>query len=238
MKILVVDDHPLIRAAVRNVLTQIETDVAVHEAQNCPAALALVDVHPDFSLVLLDLHLPGMGGLDALSILRERYPEIPVVVLSAADDRDSVLQALDRGAMGFIPKSSSNDVMVNALRLVLAGGIYLPPEVLATSPAGTAPAANPSASPAARPATTPADLGLTERQAQVLALMVQGKPNKLICRELGLAVSTVKIHITAILKALKVNNRTQAVIAAGRLGLKLDGIKNSARRAPDSARDA
>ena len=238
MKILVVDDHPLIRAAVRNVLTQIETDVAVHEAQNCPAALALVDAHPDFTLVLLDLHLPGMGGLDALSILRERYPEIPVVVLSAANDRDSVLQALDRGAMGFIPKSSSNDVMVSALRLVLAGGIYLPPEVLAASSVGTAHAASPPAFPTARPTTAPADLGLTERQAQVLALMVQGKPNKLICRELGLAESTVKIHITAILKTLKVSNRTQAVIAAGRLGLKLDGVKSGARLAPQPARDA
>lgn len=238
MKILVVDDHPLIRAAVRNVLTQIETGVAVHEAQNCTAALALVDAHPDFSLVLLDLHLPGMGGLDALSILRERFPEIPVVVLSAADDRDSVLQALDRGAMGFIPKSSSNDVMVNALRLVFAGGIYLPPEVLATSAAGTARAASPYTSPTAGPATTPAGLGLTGRQAQVLALMVQGKPNKLICRELGLAESTVKIHITAILKTLKVNNRTQAVIAAGRLGLDLDGVTSRARLASGPARDA
>ena len=238
MKILVVDDHPLIRAAVRNVLTQLETDVAVHEAQNCPAALALVDAHPDFTLVLLDLHLPGMGGLDALSILRERYPEIPVVVLSAADDRDSVLQALDRGAMGFIPKSSSNDVMVSALRLVLAGGIYLPPEVLAASSVGTTHAASPPAFPTARPTTAPADLGLTERQAQVLALMVQGKPNKLICRELGLAESTVKIHITAIFKALKVSNRTQAVIAAGRLGLKLDGVKSGARPAPQPVRDA
>lgn len=237
MKILVVDDHPLIRAAVRNVLTQLETDVAVHEAQNCPAALALVDAHPDFTLVLLDLHLPGMGGLDALSILRERYPEIPVVVLSAADDRDSVLQALDRGAMGFIPKSSSNDVMVNALRLVLAGGIYLPPEVLAASSVGAAHAASPPAFPTARPTTAPADLGLTERQAQVLTLMVQGKPNKLICRELGLAESTVKIHITAILKALKVTNRTQAVIAAGRLGLKLDGVKSGARLVPQPVRD-
>jgi DNA-binding NarL/FixJ family response regulator len=228
LKILVVDDHPLIRAAVRNVLTQLEADVEVHEAQDCPAALALVETHPDLTLVLLDLHLPGMGGLDALSILRERYPEIPAVVLSAADDRESVLQALDRGAMGFIPKSSSNAVMVSALRLVLSGGVYLPPEVLATH---VAQAANTPAVSAPRPATSPATLGLTERQVQVLALMVQGKPNKLICRELGLAERTVKVHITAILKALKVSNRTQAVIAAGRMGIRLDGVKGCARGA-------
>jgi DNA-binding NarL/FixJ family response regulator len=224
LKILVVDDHPLIRAAVRNVLTQLEADVEVYEAQNCPAALALVETHPDLTLVLLDLHLPGMGGLDALSILRERYPEIPAVVLSAADDRESVLQALDRGAMGFIPKSSSNAVMVSALRLVLSGGVYLPPEVLA---APVAQAADTPAVSAPRPAT----LGLTERQAQVLALMVQGKPNKLICRELNLAERTVKVHITAILKALKVSNRTQAVIAAGHLGIRLDRVKGGARGA-------
>lgn len=224
MKILVVDDHPLIRAAVRNVLTQLEAGVEVLEAQDCAAALALVEMHPDLTLVLLDLHLPGMGGLDALTILRERYPEIPAVVLSSADDRESVLQALDRGAMGFIPKSSSNAVMVSALRLVLSGGVYLPPEVLA---APVVQAADTSAASGPRPAT----LGLTERQAQVLGLMVQGKPNKLICRELGLAERTVKVHITAILKALKVSNRTQAVIAAGRLGIRLDGIKGAARGA-------
>ena len=224
MKILVVDDHPLIRTAVRNVLTQVEADVEVHEAQDCPAALALVETHPDLTLVLLDLHLPGMGGLDALSILRERYPEIPAVVLSAADDRESVLQALDRGAMGFIPKSSPNAVMVSALRLVLSGGVYLPPEVLA---APVAQAADTPAVSAPRPATP----GFTQRQAQVLALMVQGKPNKLICRELGLAERTVKVHITAILKALKVSNRTQAVIATGRLGIRLNGVKGGARGA-------
>jgi DNA-binding NarL/FixJ family response regulator len=221
LKILVVDDHPLIRAAVRNVLTQLEADVEVHEAQNCPAALALVETHPDLTLVLLDLHLPGMGGLDALSILRERYPEIPAVVLSAADDRESVLQALDRGAMGFIPKSSSNAVMVSALRLVLSGGVYLPPEVLA------APVARPRTHllPAPRPAT----LGPTGAPPCAGAA-VQGKPNKLICRELNLPAH-VNVHITAILKALKVSNRTQAVIAAGHLGIRLDRVKGGARGA-------
>jgi DNA-binding NarL/FixJ family response regulator len=227
LKILVVDDHPLIRQAVRHVLTQLEAGVEVQEAHDCTTALALVDAHPDLTLVLLDLNLPGMGGLDALSVMRERYPEIPVVVLSATDDRDHVLQALDRGAMGFIPKSSSNDVMVSALRLVLSGGVYLPTEVLAAPVAGM-----PHAASASFPLTArPADFGLTERQAEVLALIVQGKPNKLICRELGLAESTVKIHITAILKALKVTNRTQAVIATGRLGIKLDGVKGGARGA-------
>jgi DNA-binding NarL/FixJ family response regulator len=131
-----------------------------------------------------------------------------VVVLSASEQPDTVMRALDAGAMGFIPKTSSNQVLLGALRLVLSGGVYLPAEVLRRSPIQAS-------------AASYRDLGLTQRQAQVLALMVQGKPNKIICRELALAEGTVKIHVTAILKALDVTNRTQAVIAVGKLGLKL-----------------
>jgi len=128
-----------------------------------------------------------------------------------------VVRAIDAGAMGFIPKTSPSQVLVQALRLVLAGGVYLPREALRKDSMSTAPQV-PQDPGALR---SPREVGLTDRQAQVLALMVQGKPNKLICRELNLAESTVKIHITAILKALNVSNRTQAVIAVSRLGLKL-----------------
>jgi DNA-binding NarL/FixJ family response regulator len=131
-----------------------------------------------------------------------------VVVLSASEQPDIVMRALDAGAMGFIPKTSSNEVLLGTLRLVLSGGVYLPAEVLRRSPIQAS-------------AASYRDLGLTQRQAQVLALVVQGKPNKIICRELALAEGTVKIHVTAILKALDVTNRTQAVIAVGKLGLKL-----------------
>jgi DNA-binding NarL/FixJ family response regulator len=212
LKILVIDDHPLIREAVRNVLGRLGESIVALEAADCDCALSIVDEHPDLDLILLDLGLPGTSGMDALGMLRERHPAVPVVVLSASDDRDTVVEALDRGAMGFIPKSSSNEIMLNALRLVLSGGVYLPPKVFISNHA-TLPAPMPVA-----------NLGLTERQLQVLVLMVQGKPNKLICRELGLAESTVKIHVTAILKALHVTSRTQAVIAVGRMGIKLDGI--------------
>ena len=119
--------------------------------------------------------------------------------------------------MGYIPKSQSSQVMINALRLVLAGGVYLPSEMMRRSPSSIA---SPQHSPAQSNASY-RDIGLTERQAQVLALLIQGKPNKLICRDLNLAEGTVKIHITAILKALKVSNRTQAVIEVSRLGLRL-----------------
>jgi DNA-binding NarL/FixJ family response regulator len=215
MKVLVVDDHPLVRDALRGHLQTLEVGAEVLEARSGTEALQLVDRHPDLDLLLLDLSLPGMNGFSTLTVVRERHPEIPVAVLSATQDRETVLNALDRGAMGFIPKSSAVPVMLSALRLVLSGGVYLPPELL-----------GPSAAPldSLGPAPTPADLGLSERQAQVLALIIQGKPNKIISRELGLAESTVKTHVTAILRALKVANRTQAVLAVGRIGMRLDGV--------------
>lgn len=219
MKVLVVDDHPLVRDALREHLRRLEDGAEVFEACTGAEALVLAGRHPDADLVLLDLNLPDAHGFSTLTMLRERHPAIPVVVLSANQDQNTVLAAIDHGAMGFIPKTSGTEVMLNALRLVFSGGVYLPPEALASrlSPPG-------EPSPQRRigdAVQTPADLGLTERQTQVLALMVQGKPNKLICRELGLAPTTVKIHITAILRALNVANRTQAVIAVNRLGLQL-----------------
>ncbi len=222
MKVLIVDDHPLVRDALREHLRRLEDGAEVFEARTGAEVLGLAGLHPDADLVLLDLNLPDVHGFSALTALRERHPAIPVVVLSANQDQGTVLKALDRGAMGFIPKTAGTEVMLNALRLVLSGGVYLPTDVLASrlSPSG----APEEPAPQRRIGDSvqmPADLGLTERQAQVLALMVQGKPNKLICRELGLAESTIKIHITAILRALNVANRTQAVIAVSRLGLQL-----------------
>ena len=221
MKILVVDDHALIRTALRGVLGELDHDVTVFEASDCRSAFDLIEARPDLDLVLLDLSLPGIHGLAALEELRTRYPALPVVVLSSTNDRASVTQALDQGAMGYIPKLSSNDVLVSALRLVLSGGIYIPPEILArweSLPAADAqsPAASERGKP---PRKTPADVGLGERQAQVLRLLLEGKSNKIICRELDLAESTVKNHVTLILKALNVTSRTQAVIAAARMGL-------------------
>jgi DNA-binding NarL/FixJ family response regulator len=217
LKVLVVDDHPLIREALRQVLRALSKNIELLEAGSATEALAAADKCDGLDLILLDLTLPGRDGYEVLRELRERYPAYPVVVLSASDQSEVVMRALDAGAMGFIPKTSSNEVLLGALRLVLSGGVYLPAEVLRHSPAPVLV----SRSAAAAAGTGYRDLGLTERQAQVLALVVQGKPNKIICRELNLAEGTVKIHVTAILKALGVTNRTQAVIAVGRLGLKL-----------------
>lgn len=222
MKILVVDDHPLILEALQHVLRQLDADVQCFEAQSAEAGRRLLASHPDAGLLLLDLNLPGVRGLDFLAELRESFPTVPVVVISGSDRREDVLQAIDLGAMGFIPKRSTNSVMLQALRLVLSGGVYLPMEAFSQREAAEEPApAKPARTEGS--ATNPRDLGLTERQAQVLGLILQGKPNKLICRELGLAEGTVKIHVAAILRALNVSTRTQAVIEASRLGLQLDG---------------
>jgi DNA-binding NarL/FixJ family response regulator len=206
VKILVADDHPLIREAFRHLLAGLVPELTVIEAGDCDTACRLIEEHPDFDLLLLDLRLPGAGGLATIDRLRASHPALPVVVVSALEDPGTVRAALARGAMGFIPKSSTNDVMVNALRLVLSGGRYLPPEVLGANGGEPTPA-------------TAAELHLTDRQREVLALMVQGKSNKHICRELGLAEATVKIHVTAILRALKVASRAQAIVAANQLGL-------------------
>lgn len=229
MKILVADDHPLLREALSQVLQELDSEVTVLEAVNGEAVRRLAAEHPDLDLVLLDICLPDVSGLDLFDELRRDYPALPLVALSALDDPRTVKAVLASGAMGFIPKSSSHPVMVNALRLVLSGGRYLPPELIADE-WGTV--AGRGTSLGARSAVSVEDLGLTERQRQVLALMAQGKSNKLIGRELGLAEATVKIHVTAVLRALKVTSRTQAVVMINRLGLRVDSPSGAGGEPP------
>jgi DNA-binding NarL/FixJ family response regulator len=223
MKILVVDDHALIREALRGVLQELKPEAGVIDASSCREALQLAQANAgELDLVLFDLGLPDGDGFDTLSELRDLYPAVAIVVLSASKDRDSVTKALDLGALGFIPKSASRAVMVSALQLVFAGGIYVPPEILQRSQETTK-SASMSASVSAP--ISPSELGLTERQIDVLALMMQGKSNKAVCRELDLAEATVKNHVTAILRALKVTNRTEAVLAVAEFGWKLKTIR-------------
>jgi len=223
MKILVVDDHVLIRDALRSVLKEVKGDALVLEASDSRQALALVAEHAELGLVLLDLNLPDRDGFSLLAELRERYPPISVVVLSAQQDRSSVVTALDLGALGYIPKSGQRGVMLSALQLVFSGGIYIPPEILTRNE--QAPSSGVKAPTGDRKPVSPSDLGLTGRQLDVLALMMQGKSNKAICRVLDLAEPTVKNHVTAILKALSVTNRTEAVIAVRELGWELPVAK-------------
>jgi DNA-binding NarL/FixJ family response regulator len=223
MKILVTDDHALIRDALRGVLKQLRSDASVFEASDCRQAMRIIEDHPDLDLILLDVNLPDRDGFSVLADLRERYPAIAIVVLSALQDRHNVIRALDLGALGFIPKTTPREVMLSALQLVFSGGIYIPAEILGreeTSLLQSPPLKQ--ANDLAR--VQPTDLGLTARQIEVLALMAQGRTNKAISRTLDLAEPTVKNHITAILKALKASNRTEAVIAVGKLGWDLPRV--------------
>ncbi len=212
MNILVVDDHPLVGEALRHVLQRVDTAANVSVVPGCDEGLAIAEAQPGLDLVLLDLELPGLSGIAALKAWRQAHPAVPVVVVSATEDRPAVLAALAAGAAGFIPKSSSNEVLLSAVNLVLAGGKYLPAQAVTA-------AADPGARVPRRPTGSIDSLGLTARQLEVLRLIAQGKPNKSICRELGLAERTVKAHVTAVLRALHASSRTQAALAATRLGL-------------------
>jgi len=211
MKILIADDHELFRDGLRLVLGQFEGPPTIVEASDFPQAIAAVQRDADIEIVLLDLTMPGMSWTEGLAKLKSLVPAtVPVIVLSASDDRRHVLQAVNMGAAGFIPKTSSSRVMLSALKLVLSGGVYLPLALL--DQGGTDSDGLPVADVAALASLTP-------RQKDVLALLGQGKSNKEIARTLELAEGTVKLHVTAILKSLNVNNRTRAVVAAAHLGL-------------------
>nr|WP_221236938.1 response regulator transcription factor [Roseospira goensis] len=223
---MIADDHELFRDGLRLVLTELDPGLEIIEASTFDEALARAAEPPGVDLVLLDLVMPGMSWHEGLTALKRRIGETPLVVLTAAEDRRLVTDAVRLGASGFIPKTSSGKVMIGALRLVLSGGVYLPPALLEDRevshlrealPLGSDSAAA-MADPDRAPVQTPASGLLTPRQREVLALLGQGKSNKEIARALDLSEGTVKLHVTAILKALKVHNRTGAVVAAARLG--------------------
>lgn len=227
MRILVVDDHPMIAEAVKGVAEEFDKSAQVELAGDLAGACARAGTEPALDLVLLDLGLPGCSGVQALAQFRERFPELPVVVFSGANDQASILAALDLGAMGFIPKSSPGKVVLNALKLVASGVIYVPVEALKWREAGSPPAAPPAAAarddaPEDTVASEAERLGLSPRQYDVLTLLLQGLPNKSIARRLDISENTTKIHVSAVLHTLGVPNRTQALIEASRRGLKLN----------------
>ena len=211
MKILVVDDHPLILEALAQLLPQLGNGIEARCAADPATAVDILDDEPDVEMVLLDLALPGTRGLDFLADLRLDYPGVDVVVLSATHDPATVAAALAAGARGFIPKTADSRLLLDALRRVLAGDTYRE-EAAVEPPDGDG------------VRITPDRLGLTARQADVLKLMVQGKPNKLICRDLKLSEGTVKVHVSAVLRALRVHSRTQAVVELARRGISVDAI--------------
>jgi DNA-binding NarL/FixJ family response regulator len=216
MKALLVDDHALLRDGLALMMEQEFPALKLLQAGNLAEARSAVRDHPDIRLVLLDLGLPDGHGIDALPMLREEAPGATLVVLSADDSPDTVIAAINAGAAGFIPKTANSGAMVDALRIVLSGGVHVPASLLDAQ--GSQRLANAAAS-AARP-LSPSDLGLSPRQAEVLRLLIDGKRNKQISRQLDMSESTVKTHLEAIFRKLEVNTRTQAVVAAARLGLR------------------
>ena len=232
MKVLLVDDHPLILSALQAVIEGLGDDVEVIGAGSARAARQTLQDDSDFDLMLLDLQLGDADGFDVLVEMREAYPSLPVVVVSASDRASDVIRAIDFGAMGFVPKRASNETLQEALRLVMSGGIYVPPMSLGPDVpppvvreivpgdenASAAMHIGKAASAGGyQTAATLVGLGLTPRQTDVLALMLQGKPNKMIAREMSLSVETIKDHVAAVLRALGVNSRTQAVLAVAQM---------------------
>ena len=228
MKVLLIDDHPLILSALQTVIEGLGSDTTVIAANCARAAREALKAHTDFDLVLLDLHLGDADGFDVLAEFRAAYPALPVVVVSASDRTSDVIRAIDAGAMGFVPKRASNDTLFEALHMVMSGGIYVPPMTMGSEPpvkpeGDTVPSVlrvvrDHALDSGFQSSTKPlADLGLTPRQTEVLALLLKGQPNKLIARELNLSVETVKDHVAAVLRSLGVNTRTQAVMVVSQM---------------------
>ena len=211
MKILIVDDHSLVREGITTIVRAIDADSFIAQADSCQAALLQMR-HEVFDLVFLDLNLPDQPGFVALQRMRESYPATPVVIISGQEDRGTVLKAIDMGAKSFVPKSADGARARVAIETVLSGRVYLPPSTVGQAPAQTLAAHN---------SDRELPWSLTDRQVDVLALLVSGLPNKLIARRLDIAESTVKIHVSAILKELKVTSRTQAIIAVSKAAVRL-----------------
>lgn len=208
MKILVVDDHALVREGLRQVLKGLGADVEVLEAGTCKRAFEQAASHCDLDLILLDYHLPDMNGMDALDQFAQRHPELPIIMLSGSVNPRVMRQVLNKGAAAFLTKSGMSDELLTATRLVLAGNVYIPPELM-----------NAPASMFMDELHTPGSpLQFTPRQEEVLHLLLDGYSNKEISKTLSLSDETVKNHVTAILRGFGVQTRTQAVLAANRHG--------------------
>lgn len=220
MKVLLIDDHDLFRDGTQLVLANLDSDINILSANSYESAKPLMDENPDLDLILLDLGLPGLNDVDALKAVRTQLPSTPVVVLSGNHDGAKVQEILNLGAQGYIPKSTSADVLIRSLKLVLSGGIYIPPEILSQLGQVTNRRANDNteSSSYTRRASDKIESPLTPRQDEVLGKLVHGYSNKEIGRLLDMAESTVRVHIAAILKELNVSNRTRAAHVAVQKG--------------------
>ncbi|RDE25376.1 DNA-binding response regulator [Motiliproteus coralliicola] len=212
-KLLIADDHPLFREAIADVIRARYPDAEILQSENLEGAQALAEEHDDLDLILLDLNMPGMYGLNGLMQLRNEAPTIPVVIISAEEDKNIVLQAMTYGAVGFIIKSLPRDRMTQALEQVLAGQVYLPSDVIRASSDNSRTRRRQDEN------QIPPEMlnSLTRRQLLVLERMANGESNKQIAYNLCIAETTVKAHVSAILRKLNVHNRIQAVLSAGNI---------------------
>jgi DNA-binding NarL/FixJ family response regulator len=206
MKTLLADDHPLMREGVRQVLSQLAPPVEIIDAHDYPSLFSQMALHPDLDLAVVDLNMPGFVGVQGITQFRNRYPDIPLVVLSASESPHDIRRSLEAGALGYIPKAVSSAEMLAALRRVLAGDLYVPAALADEHPA-----------PLPVDTTALAHCGLTVRQLEVARLLAQGCANKAIAGMLSMSEGTVKVHMAAIFRALDVTNRTEAVLAIQRL---------------------
>lgn len=210
VRVLIIDDHALVREGVAAVIKAALPQTEIVQADSCHAGLQAVAT-ARCDMALLDLQLPDQPGFYALELFRKMYPDMPVVVVSAMEDRDTVMRALDAGAKAFVPKSASSERIRSALLALLDGRVYVPDALFAGAPGAPPSSGSQETGP----------WNLTSRQLEVLALLVAGLPNKLIARRLNIAESTVKIHVSAILRQLRVTSRTQALIAVAKFGVRL-----------------
>ena len=215
MKFLVADDHAVFRVGLVYLLQKLDPEAEISEACDYAEALVIAEREPDLDLILVDLLMPGIDGFNGVSSLRDKAHSAPIIVVSARENPADVQASLGHGAMGYLPKSSSSDVMMNAIRLVLSGGMYLPPALLGQQEGGGANSLEYSLSQPRLSGQVARNL--TRRQRDVMRLLALGRSNKAIAQELELAEGTVKVHVSAIFKALNVTNRTEAVIVAGKI---------------------
>jgi len=210
-QVLIADDHEMIRDGLRSNITELVGDCDIITACNGAEASALLENESGYSLIILDLFMPETDGFALVRDTCDRFPDTPVVVMSASEDAGHMRKVIDTGASGYIPKSCGRKLMLSALELILNGGTYIPPGLLKADTTNYATLTSDSRAidnQLHKPA------GLTERQLEVLHLLARGLPNKLIARELDVSEHTVKTHIRTLFAALNVNNRTQAVLVA------------------------
>lgn len=209
-KILILDDHALFRDGLQHVLTAMDEDVTVLQSDCLDHAQSAVEQHPDLDLLLIDLDMPVNDGFEALDLFTTLHPTLPCVILSASTKRSDVTKSLENGALGFISKNSRGEALHGALKLILMGETYVPYEIMH----------------AERRTNRSPSIDLTTRQLQVMSLVVEGCPNKIIADRLALAEPTVKMHLSAIFKKLNVHNRSAAIAAVANNQIALPKLEN------------